>query len=97
MKILKSIWNGFNWLFGGGTKAHTNVIDLSPALTMAQAKKACDEGAKVRYCGWPEGEWVERFDVPKARSPYVKKNWMGTIPYAWDFSGPDSMGSWEIA
>ena len=93
MKILKSIWNGFNWLFGGGTKAHTNVIDLAPALTMAQAKKACDIGLKVRYCGWPNREGVIRGLDKYWRSKDVDFN----IEYHWDFSGPDSMGSWEIA
>ena len=93
MKILSSIWNGFNWLFGGGTKAHTNVIDLAPALTMAQAKKACDAGFKVRYCGWPNGELIF-----KVLDKYWKRQDgdFDTL-YHWDFSGPDSMGSWEIA
>ena len=95
MKILKSIWNGFNWLFGGGTKAHTNVIDLSPALTMAQAKKACDAGFKVRYCGWNKGNYIY-----KNKNEYVIVQTgvrIFTFSYHWDFSGPDSMGSWEIA
>ena len=89
MKLLKSLWNGFNWLFGGGTKAKNNVIDLAPALTMAQAKKACDAGFKVRYCGWEKGAYIyKKNDVYLTR--YGNK-------YKWQEFGPDSMGSWEIA
>ena len=93
MNIFKRIWNGFNNALGGGTKAHTNVIDLSPALTMAQAKKACDEGAKVRYCGWPKGDYVYENNWTYWKHRKTNKN----IPYKWDSWGPDSMGSWEIA
>ena len=92
MKWYERLWNPFNWFFGGGTKAKSNVIDLAPALTMAQAKKVCDNWLKVRYVGWKKGEFVF-----KVFDKYWKRQGRNTnIEYHWDFSGPDSMGSWEI-
>ena len=98
MKILKSIWNGFNWLFGGGTKAHTNVIDTTKSMTMAKAKFMCDQGFKVRYCGWVDRtSFVEKDDNGLYYKHGVTYKNRYVHVYRWEKYGPDSIGSWEIA
>jgi len=91
MNLFKKIRNGFNWLFGGGTKAKSNIIDLTQSMTMDEAKTLCDIGHKVRFKGWPEGEYVRG-----SAGLYWKRSGDTLSPYKWQVSGPDSMGSWEI-
>ena len=60
------LWNWFNKVFGGGTKAHTNIKWETGGkdgcgMSWEQAKADAKNGWKVRDHNWPEGDYVRYF------------------------------------
>ena len=49
--MFKWLYNLFNSILSGGTKAHTNITDFSKALSIGKAMDLAKEGYRVRRVG----------------------------------------------
>ena len=76
------LWNWFNKVFGGGTKAHTNIkweTGSPNGMTYEQAFEKAKDGFKIGRIDWYSGKQLYYQDELMVRIIY--KNGSGVSPY----------------